>query len=183
MSGSSALSRKPPAYQAYASDWIAEEAYAMASLAERGLLFSMLNYCWVNETISADVEVAARLLALDAKEISLAWGELVKRHFQPVPGRPDRLMCAELERQRAKSAEYRHRQASSGRIGGRRTQERIREKLGLSAASSDAQADETKRQEANRKEPSNTDDTAYIDAPDEDQAWISAYEREQSAQK
>src|SRR5258708_26282615 len=93
--------RDRPAWLCYGSDWIAEETYAEATLAERGLLFSVLNYCWVNRSIPADSDRMARLLRIPIDDLKAQGSRLLSRHFQQCMDDRSRLYCPELERQRA----------------------------------------------------------------------------------
>ena len=66
--------RPPPAFQCYASDWIAKEEYVLAGFAERGLLFTLYNYCWHNKSIFKDFTKMARLLGMPEQDLRTAWG-------------------------------------------------------------------------------------------------------------
>lgn len=110
--------RPPPAYQVYASDVSAQEEFRLASLAERGLHYTMETYCWVNHRIPADLEQMARCLGLTGAEIQGARGRLIQRHFLPHPDDPAYLYNRELERQRAQMSERLDRQTEAGRRGG-----------------------------------------------------------------
>jgi hypothetical protein len=138
--------RPKPAYLCFAADFIAEEDYTISGLSERGLLWSLLNFCWVNGSIAADHCRMAKLLSVPPQDIEAAYGPLVRKHLHPMPHDPLRLFCPELERQRRENAEYRKKLAEGGRKGGLKTQERHR-----SQASSQAKAPEMNREEMKRK--------------------------------
>ena len=118
-------SRPPPAFQCYSSDFMAQESYAMASLSERGLLFSLLNHCWVNGSAPADITKLCKVLALDENDVRTAYGELVKQYLLPQAELSDRLVAPDFARQKAEMKIRRERQIEGGRRGGKTTQERI----------------------------------------------------------
>jgi hypothetical protein len=62
--------RQPPAFQCYASDWLAKEEFRLMSLAERGLLFTMLCQVWVSQSLPAGGHDLARLLGVEVNELS-----------------------------------------------------------------------------------------------------------------
>lgn len=129
--------RAIPCYLCFASDFMAEELYVDARLTERGLLFAIMNYCWVNGSIPADGSRMAKLLSIDPTEVTTAWGKLIERHVTPMPSDPTRLWCLELQRQRAEREAYVEKLSRAGAKGGLQTQKKNRESL-LSAASDKA---------------------------------------------
>ncbi len=146
-----ATKRARPAWLSYASDWIADETYSMASARERGLLFSMLNYAWVNGSVPADPARMAKALGVELDDCKLAFDDLIRRHFQRAAHDSNRLVCPELERQRSEDAEFRRKKALAGQKGGRNAQARIRERLtDASSASSNAQAAEKNGEDEKR---------------------------------
>lgn len=60
--------RRPPAYQVYASDDLANEAYFGLTAGERGVLDSMQRACWVNDTVPSDRRLLAFVLHLTEVE-------------------------------------------------------------------------------------------------------------------
>lgn len=145
-----AVNKRPaPAFQCYASDLIAEEVYMLATLRERGLLMSLLNYCWVNDSISADPRHMSRLLQVGDDITELVCGDLIQKHLKPVDGDPLRLHVPDLDRQKTERAERHERMAAGGREGGRRTQTNRRS---TSHPSSQAKASEKRGDEEIREE-------------------------------
>lgn len=143
--------RSKPSFDVYASDLMASEEYALATLQERGLLFTLLNYCWVNGSIPADHSKMARLLQLKEADIDNAANDLIRKHLVPSPQDTTRLCAPELERQRTIINERRQQMSAGGRRGGQKTQERNKmNKEGLRERSSPAKAPEMKRNETNR---------------------------------
>ena len=118
-------SRRPPAFQCYASDYIAQEEYVLASLAERGLFFTLLNQCWVNDSVPVDITKLSKLLGIDASEVQSAIGDLVKKYLKADPIATDRLCAPDLVRQLRDMRTRSNRLIESGRKGGKSTQDRI----------------------------------------------------------
>ena len=144
--------RPSPYFQCFASDWIADEEYMLATLAERGLLSSIMNYCWVNGSIPGDPYTMANLLRVAQDEINLD-DALIEKYVKPCPDNNSRLHCPELDRQKAAFAERREKLAHGGRKGGLTTQAKNRDSSPpLSQASSVAKAPEMNRDELNRND-------------------------------
>ena len=61
---SSTKKRDAPAYQGYASDWLANRKWRLMSLGERGLLDTMRKECWVNRSVPSNVEEIAKIFNL-----------------------------------------------------------------------------------------------------------------------
>lgn len=144
--------RPAPAFQWYASDFLADEAFMLASLEERGLFATLMSHCWVNGDITANPERMAKLLGLDSDVTKAAAnGSLVCKHFTNRGGDQNRLYSPELDRQRARLVELKQKQTDGGRVGGKRTQA---QRQVSSSPSSSPKAPEMKRDEMNRKEVS-----------------------------
>ena len=189
--------RDPPAFQCYASDILADEAFSEACASERGVLFSMLMYCWVNRSVPAAPTRMARLLKLTDGEVAAALaGQLIARHFVASGDNEVRFHCPELDRQRTERKAYFEGQAQRGRLGGRRTQQRaaaakegapesgdVKDRLkrlnsgagtaASSTASSDGKAPEKRGEEQKRNSVFRT-----ADAEDE---WVREYTETQQA--
>ena len=175
------LKRPRPAYLTFAADWIADETYAAASASERGLLFSLLNRCWISKSVPADARLMAKLLQLSEDETAAAaCSRLITAHFRPMESDPSRLVCPELDRQQSENAEYRRRVSEGGRLGGTRTQAKYREsRQASSLASTLAKAPEMRRDEMRRDELSKKDSSAL--APNQ-QEWANEYTAEERAE-
>ena len=61
--------RQPPAFQCYASDELASEAFRVATLEERGLYETMKKQCWVSDTIPKAIPELAKVLGIDARDV------------------------------------------------------------------------------------------------------------------
>ena len=86
--------RQPPAFQCYASDWLAREAFRLAGLDERGLLWTMLCQVWVSDSLPTDPDDLARLLGLKNDEVARALTPRVLSAFDKTDD--GRLVSSEL---------------------------------------------------------------------------------------
>lgn len=109
--------RRPPAYQEYASDVLANETFSDMTLAERGLWLTMRLQCWVNDSVPADPEGVARVLHLDHEAVKAAWTQRVMSFFAEHPERGDRLTCPELDTYRADMERRRQTKSEAGKKG------------------------------------------------------------------
>ena len=107
--------RQPPAFQCYASDWLAREWFKLATLEERGLLFSMLCQIWVSDSLPANSIELARLLGCDPAVISDALSARVLEAFQE--NENGRLICPELAAMKSEYLERHHDRSRSGKKG------------------------------------------------------------------
>lgn len=158
----------PPYWRAYASNWIANENFMLAPLIERGLMFSIFNYCWENETIPADPKVMARMLGIDnPAEVTSAFGKLVRSQTEKCDEDQSRLRVPFLEKLFCEFAEMRKAKAEGGRRGGQKTQAKIKE---ASNASRFAKGSDMKRSALNSS-------AAVIkELSPEHEEWIADYE-------
>lgn len=168
----------PPAFQWYAADEPAGEAFKIAPLSERGLLLTALSYCWINDTMPSDHARLAPLLGVSVSEIERSWGELMRTHFVAVPGDETRLFDRELARQKQRMALRRAAQARGGSKGGKTTQARIRtEKAGASKPSSQPSTF-AKASELNEKNRTEGFQSGAVMSADENRKWLRDYEGE-----
>lgn len=107
--------RPPPAWQCYASDWLAREDFRLASLEERGLLWTMLNQVWVSDSLPCDSLELAALLGLPTDVVSKALISRVMSAFAPATN--DRLICPELKAMKDDYLARRVERSRSGRKG------------------------------------------------------------------
>ena len=169
--------RPLPYFQCFASDWMASEQYVLMSASERGLLFSMLNAAWVNGSIPANTAHLSRILQLDEQSVTDSLSPRVTHLFCISPKDAARLICPELERQRAESVEYRKNRAQSGQKGGHATQARHRrEALQSSTASSCAKATEMSRDDVKRDELKGSASIEKDKWPDDHKDWGKSYD-------
>jgi len=175
--------RPLPYFQCFASDWMACEDYALMSAAERGLLFSMLNAAWVNGSVPADSANLARIVQLEEPSVSSGLTKRVLKWFTEQVGDPARLICTELERQRAESIAHRQKLADGGRRGGNATQAKYRGQAANSSeassqASSLAKAPEMRCDEMKRYEVKRNASLERSELTEEHKEWIKAYEKQ-----
>jgi len=113
----------PPFWKCFASNWLSNEQFMLAPLEERGLFFSILNFCWENETIPSDPKAMARMLGIDdPQEITKALGNLIRSNTVRSSEDPSRLIAPILDKQFSTFAEQRLAMVEGGRRGGRKTQ-------------------------------------------------------------
>jgi len=112
--------RHPPAFQLYASDELAAQDFRLMSLAQRGLYMTMKMECWASGSVPADPDALAKLLGLDREAVEESLSAAVRAAFAPHPDRPDKLICPELEQQRANLMARRESQSTGGSKGAER---------------------------------------------------------------
>jgi len=166
--------RQPPAFQCYASDWLAREDFRLASLDERGLLWTMLNQVWVSDSLPSDSSQLAMLLGLPTDAVSKALTSRVVKAFQL--DATERLICPELK---AMKDEYVTRRLERSRSGSRGANKRWqKEKRAMAQPSSPAIATPEKKRaeqrgaEQRRAIPNNT-----LTEEQEEQEYRRAWER------
>lgn len=118
--------RRPPSYQEYATDVLANEQFNDMGLEERGLWHTMRLQCWANNSVPRDPARLARVLHLDYDAVKRAMTRNVMASFAPQPGDQERLMCPELEKYRAAKEQYRQEQSERGKKGAEATHSRRR---------------------------------------------------------
>ena len=59
------MSDKPPAFQWYPKDHLADEKVVLMSLEEEGAYFHLTCYCWLEGSIPTDAALLARLCGVD----------------------------------------------------------------------------------------------------------------------
>jgi uncharacterized protein YdaU (DUF1376 family) len=107
--------RQPPAFQFYASDWLAREAVRLMSLEEFGLLCAMLAHAWVNDSLPDNPDALARLIGHSPQSVAKSLTGFVLRFFQP--DGHGRLVCPELVEQKANLQERHEERSRSGKKG------------------------------------------------------------------
>jgi hypothetical protein len=112
--------RDPPAFQVYASDDLAREAYFLLSLAERGLYDAMRRACWVNGSVPADPDGIAIAIRGPVEEVRAALTSAVRARFETT-GEVDqmRLLAPDLDDQRREIMFRRTRQSDGAKATNR----------------------------------------------------------------
>lgn len=88
--------RDAPAYQEFAASMMARMSFRQMSLAERGLLYTLRNECWVNRRLPSDPSKLARVLGYTEDEVRASLPSVME--FFEVQG--EELVCPELEKYR-----------------------------------------------------------------------------------
>jgi uncharacterized protein YdaU (DUF1376 family) len=114
--------RDAPAYQEYSANLMARIDYRAMSLAERGLLYTLRNECWVNRQVPADVHKLARILGYDPAEVQATLPAVMP--FFAMQGA--HLVCPELDDYREKLDLRREQQSQGGKQGAARTNSKHR---------------------------------------------------------
>lgn len=117
-----AQNRKPPAYQEYASELLANKHFRLMSLAERGLLYTLKLECWANNTVPIKTEALSKYLGLTLNEVAEAFSEEVKA-FVAING--DDLTIPELDDYRKHLTEIREKQSTGGKSGASITNKKL----------------------------------------------------------
>lgn len=118
--------RRPPAYQTYAADDLANVAYYGLSLASRGLFDSMLRAIWVNGHVPKEPYLLARAIRGDLAEVTQALVPELLGQFIPHDEDPHSLTYPELVRQRNAQEQRREKQRIGGREGAARKYNHLR---------------------------------------------------------
>lgn len=146
--------RRPPAYQEYPSDLLANENYKLMEMEERGLFHSLRHYCWVNESIPANESALAELLGLTESYLDKIFSRRVRSFFCKSEADPNRLISPELTDYKQGLIEKSSRKAEAGKLGGLRsaaTRARDQATLQVSAqADAEKSLAEMQRKEASR---------------------------------
>lgn len=103
-----------PGFVCRASDELMDEAFRRMNLAERGLFHSLRLLCWCNGSAPADLGNLAKMLGVERSDVKRAYSTLVRTAFS-VEG--DRLMSAEMERERVQAAKRSRAFSDAGKRG------------------------------------------------------------------
>ena len=109
--------REPPAYQEYAAAMLANLGFRLLTLAQRGLLYTMRNECWVNLRLPADPVSLAVVLGQPESEIADALPAIMP-FFAQADGY---ITCPELVAYRLKLDTNRQKQSEGGKAGAEMT--------------------------------------------------------------
>ena len=111
--------RRPPSYQEYASDLLANRHYKLMSLSEIGLFDVMRKQCWVNNSVPTNKEHMAKIIGCEVSEVEANLSPHVLHFFVEKDGE---FISPELEDYRFNLMESRRKQSEGGKIGGTTTQ-------------------------------------------------------------
>ena len=108
------MARKPPAFQCYAANLIADRNYKLMTLAERGLFVSMYLESWVNSKLPANYKDLAKYLGFEEDYLKENLSERVLNFFKK-DGQD--YICPELEDYRNILIERNLAKANGGKKG------------------------------------------------------------------
>lgn len=128
--------RKPPAFQMYASDRLADRNFRQMSADERGVLHSIELEFWVNGSVPVDIADLAKVLGFTKDEIETGLTGRVKRHLKVVNSQ-DGLAYIVPELEQYRIAVY-NKRAIQSEAGKRTANKRAARRSGGSIATSQA---------------------------------------------
>lgn len=102
-----------PAFQLYATDLMSKREYRLMSLAERGLLLTLMCECWVNRELPADAEELSSFIGKPVKEFLTNW---LMSFFEITED--ETIRCPDIEIYRDRVLDGRNRMSAGGRKGG-----------------------------------------------------------------
>ena len=115
-----AENRKPPAYQEYASNMLANISFRSMDLAQRGLLYTMRLECWANESLPSNIDTLSNVLGQNIKPEHI---KAVQSFFQIDEST---IISPELNDYRQHLEERREKQSRGGRKGANKTNSKAR---------------------------------------------------------
>lgn len=102
---------KPPAFQFYAAEYLADEHVQLMTLEEEGAYIRLLAFCWREGSIPSDLDALSRL----CKGASTTLLSKVVPRFNRSVENGSRLVHARLETERKKQQEWREKSAQGGK--------------------------------------------------------------------
>ena len=166
--------RPAPAFQEYASDFLAKREFRMMSLSERGLLMTMRFECWVNKFVPSDRSELAVMFGISDQDVQAYLTPRVLSFFKKVG---TDLICIELEAYRQNQEATKVALSEGGRNGGKATQQKNRQaKASLEAKVKPLSRDELNRDEVSREELTNEGSL------EEHKEWLDGFENGTSTQ-
>jgi hypothetical protein len=115
-----AENRKPPAYQEYASNMLANISFRSMDLAQRGLLYTMRLECWANESLPSNIDTLSNVLGQNIKPEHI---KAVQSFFQIDEST---IISPELNDYRQHLEERLEKQSRGGRKGANKTNSKAR---------------------------------------------------------
>ena len=105
--------RRPPAYQEYAAEMLAQIPFRTMSLQDRGLLFTMRLECWVNKQLPNNPELIAKILSVSLDEVAVSLKAVMP--FFKIEG--EYIICPELKDYQEHLDDRKRRQSEGGKTG------------------------------------------------------------------
>ncbi len=171
---SSIQKRRPPAFQEYAADLLANAQYRMMNLDEKGLFHLLRNECWVNDRVPAKHHELSSYLGVKYEKITECLTEKVLGFFIT---ENDYLICPELNRYREQLNERSKKLSSAGHAGGKKTQENNR----LKGATTKALLKPLSREETNKTDTNINEMQPIKESNLGNASWRVEYEESPSA--
>jgi uncharacterized protein YdaU (DUF1376 family) len=139
------MTTKSPAFQWYPKDILASARVQMMTLAEEGAYRRLLDFCWINGSVPADPQKAARLIG---KGCSVEIAKTALEMFEVHPTDPEKMIHErlEIEREKQESNSEARRKASAARWNKQGTSEngngkQVKSKADANALQTDMQND------------------------------------------
>lgn len=106
---------RPPAFQFYATDWLADANVNRMTAEERGYFINLLCYQWLEGSLPGDPKALAEMLRAHSGRFAKAWDRILSARFE---SRGDgRLVNRRLEAQRKIQEDYRIKKSIAGALG------------------------------------------------------------------
>jgi uncharacterized protein YdaU (DUF1376 family) len=106
---------KPPAFQFYAAEYLADENVALMTLEEEGAYIRAMSYCWREGSLPSDDVRLSRLLKGCTPEALTT----VKGCFRISSNDPSRLIHLRLDAERKKQTEWKRKSSEAGKKSGK----------------------------------------------------------------
>lgn len=164
--------RPAPAFQEYASDFLAKREFRMMSLPERGLLMTMRFECWVNKFVPSDRSELAVMFGISDQDVQAYLTPRVLSFFKKVG---TDLICIELEAYRENREATHNAQSKGGQKGGKATQEKNRQAKANLEGKLEAKVKLLSRDEMSRDELRGEELTKK-GSLEEHREWLEAFE-------
>jgi len=103
-----------PGLMIYPVDLLADIDFRLMSLAERGLLLTLMCECWVNGSLPAEHELMSRILGFSREDFTSAFTHRTQEFFQEVNGQ---LICPGVEAYRAECSAIHNAKKEGGKKG------------------------------------------------------------------
>lgn len=107
--------RRPPAFQFYAADYLADEHVQLMTLEEEGVYIRLLSYCWREGSIPSDHKALSRL----CKGASLESVSVVSDRFELMTNDGSRMTHPRLNVEREKQEEWSRKNSLNGKKSGK----------------------------------------------------------------
>lgn len=169
--------RDAPAYQEFAASMMARMSYRQMSLAERGLLYTLRNECWVNRKMPSDPAKLARVLGYAADDIRSTLPGVME--FFEVQG--EELVCPELEKYRRYQDARRARMSEGGKKSAdqrRRVKQHVEDATTLASTLQPPSSNPAPGLQALRQDKASQDKSNPVSREaDIQDTWVQDYER------